>query len=85
MRSVSALFRPGLNKIPVVPESRVLFSVLSARFVQSGDLNQLKQVMGMARFNLFLVREFAPSSSFGDASLKRTLHAIPSQVKCAVK
>jgi hypothetical protein len=77
---ISALFRPSLYNIPIVPKDGILASVFVANFIQLGNCDQLKQVVGMTRLHLLSLGEFTSPRSLRDASFKGTLHCITGEI-----
>jgi len=57
---------------------------MEAGFIQTGNLDQLKQVVGMTEVHFLLVRKLAASRSLCDASLERAFNGVTSQVKSAI-
>ena len=85
MLSVSALFRPGLNKVPIRFKIRVLADLLDVCVIKPRNPDQFPQIMRMAGLHLLLIRELVPLSSLCDARLERALHGIACQIVRAIE
>ncbi len=76
MPAIPALFRPGLNGVPVLSKIRVFASVFEQRVSKTRDLDQFPQVVRITRIHLPLVWEFVPLSSLCDAGLERAFYCV---------
>src|SRR5438132_8236837 len=72
MPSVPALFRPGLNNIPIRSEIRLLAGLLDARVIKPRNPDQFPQIMRMAGLYFLLIGELVSLSSLCDACFERT-------------
>ena len=80
MPFIAALLGPELNDFPIPAVPGVAGQSFVMRFIETGDPDQVAQIVGMAGIRPTLVREFKPPSALGNAGLQRALHGVAGQI-----
>ena len=85
MRSVPALFRPGLDNLPICSEVRVPPGLFDVGVLESCNPYKFPQIVRMAGVDFLFFWKFVTLRSLCNACLERAFYCIPGQIISAIE